>query len=443
MKKNNVYQSKRLGLHYFNDTLHYTNHDLVDWLPVLKKMNVSTLILKSAPTRAIPEQFISALIGADITPVIQIPLSLPDAPAAADLNAILEVYARWGVRSIILFDKPNSNQSWTPSSWAQQGLVERFLDKFIPLANAVLHAGMTPIFPPLEPGGSYWDTVFLKAALLSLVRRKQNTLLDHMSVAAYAFSFGHPVSWGAGGPQRWTKNLPYFTPENSQDQRGFHIYEWYNAILQGTLQKSLPLFLMGAGIQNDAPGGSYTAEEHKQVVREILRSLNQSDPAANDFVPDYVVSCSFNRLSAVKDSPEAEFAWFSDKDHPGLAAELLSTEDVQPAEKEDSAQASEKTGPENEVAADPSHPIEHYLLLPTYEWGISDWHLDAIKPFVKKHQPTIGFSIAEAMLAANVTLIGGEQSFSRSVVNQLTEAGCSVDRISGDGTTIATILAER
>ncbi|MRS04895.1 hypothetical protein EG832_17020, partial [bacterium] len=71
MKKNNVYQSKRLGLHYFNDTLHYTNHDLVDWLPVLKKMNVSTLILKSAPTRAIPEQFISALIGADITPVIQ------------------------------------------------------------------------------------------------------------------------------------------------------------------------------------------------------------------------------------------------------------------------------------------------------------------------------------------------------------------------------------
>jgi len=62
---------------------------------------------------------------------------------------------------------------------------------------------------------------------------------------------------------------------------------------------------------------------------------------------------------------------------------------------------------------------------------------------VKKHQPTIGFSVAEAMLAANVTLIGGEQSFSKAVVNQLTESGCSVDRISGDGTTIATILAER
>lgn len=428
-------------MHYFNDTLHYTNHDLVDWLPILKQMNVSTLILKSAATRAIPEQFISALIGAEITPVIQIPLPLPDSPSAADMSAILEAYARWGIRYIILFDKPNSNSSWTSSAWAQQGLVERFLDKYIPLANAVLHAGMTPIFPPLEPGGSYWDTVFLKSAITSLLRRKQNALLDSMALAAYAFTGGHPLAWGAGGPKQWTHNLPYFTPENSQDECGFHVYEWYDAIFQEMLQKSLPIYLLGAGIKNDSTGGSYTPEEHEQIVRQIMYALNQKSDRPDESVPDYVVSCSFYRLSATSDSQEAEFVWFSDKDHPCLAAQMLSKVETQPCDTISKVESAGKSA--KELKTDAAHPIQHYLLLPHYEWGISDWHLDAIKPFVKKHQPTIGFSVNEAMHAANVTLIGGEQSFSTAVYEQLSENGCNVERISGDGTTIATLLAER
>jgi len=441
MNKTNSKSNQRTGMHYFNDTLHYTNHDLADWLPVLKEMNISTLVLRSAATRAIPEQFISTLIGAEITPVIHMPLSLPDCPAAADLNAIFEAYARWGVRSVILFDKPNSNLSWTPSSWAQQGLVERFLDKFIPLATAAFRAGLTPIFPPLEPGGSYWDTVFLKSALTSMLRRKQSVLLDNMAVAAFAFTGGHPVSWGSGGPQRWTQNVPYLTPENSQDEQGFHIYEWYNAIFQETLQKSMPMYLLGAGIKNDGAGGSYGQEDHEQVVREIMHALNQSDANASDFIPDYVVSCCFNRLAAAAESAEAEFAWFSDKDHAGKAAEMLSKRETKAMEPEDFSGATGKSIPE--APSDAAHPIQRYLLLPKYEWGISDWHLDAIKPYVKKYQPTIGFSVQEAMHAANVTLIGGEQSFPSKVVEQLSECGCNVERISGDGTTIATLLAER
>jgi len=47
------------------------------------------------------------------------------------------------------------------------------------------------------------------------------------------------------------------------------------------------------------------------------------------------------------------------------------------------------------------------------------------------------------MHASKVTLIGGEQSFSRDVEEELVQSGCEVERISGDGTTIATILAER
>ena len=89
------------------------------------------------------------------------------------------------------------------------------------------------------------------------------------------------------------------------------------------------------------------------------------------------------------------------------------------------------------------HPIAHYLLLPLYEWGVSDWHLDVAKPFIKKHMLTVGFSVSEAVYAAQVTVIGGPQTFPEETLQFLRDSGCTVERISGDGTSIATLLAER
>ncbi len=89
------------------------------------------------------------------------------------------------------------------------------------------------------------------------------------------------------------------------------------------------------------------------------------------------------------------------------------------------------------------HPIEHYLLLPSYEWGVADWHLDVIRPYVKKYRPTIGFSLEQASLAEKVTVIGNTQSFSDEQLEVLRSSGCQVERISGDGTSIATQLQER
>jgi hypothetical protein len=93
--------------------------------------------------------------------------------------------------------------------------------------------------------------------------------------------------------------------------------------------------------------------------------------------------------------------------------------------------------------ADPEHPIQHYLLIPTYDWGIADWHLEIIRPFVKKYRPVVGFSIQEASLAREVTVIGNNHSFSEEQLNHLRNSGCKVRRISGDGTSIATQLSER
>jgi hypothetical protein len=85
-------------------------------------------------------------------------------------------------------------------------------------------------------------------------------------------------------------------------------------------------------------------------------------------------------------------------------------------------------------------PILHYLLLPSYEWGASEWHLDAIRPFVLKHRPTVGYSLNEARRSAMVTVVGGEQSFPMDVIEDLKEAGCQVQQLQGDGPEIAAQL---
>lgn len=425
--------SNRIGFHYFPDTTHYTNHDLAVWLPILSKLNTTSLVLLSDATRAIPEQFLSAVIGAGITPVVHFPLALPDAPNPADIKAILEAYSRWGVQYVIFFDKPNSRDTWSASGWAQQDLVERFLDKFIPLANAALQAGLTPIFPPLEPGGNYWDTTFLSSALQAILRRKQNQLAERMMLAGYAFTFDKSLDWGAGGPGCWPQNRPYFTPQGSEDQRGFHLYEWYETIAQQVLQHEIPMILLGAGVKTNLPGGSYVANEQTQVVKEILNGLPS--------IPSYVGSLMFYLLSADSQSPQKEFAWYPTADAPLPVAQNLIKEETQP--EIESAVSENNPAEAHSMVEDPSHPIAHYLLLPAYEWGVADWHLDAIKPFVKKYQPTIGYSLKEAALAQKVTVVGGEQTFPQSEIDRLVESGCKIDRIAGDGTTIATLLAER
>ena len=89
------------------------------------------------------------------------------------------------------------------------------------------------------------------------------------------------------------------------------------------------------------------------------------------------------------------------------------------------------------------HPIPHYLVLPAFEWGLTDWHLQAARPFIRKYRPMIGFSLNYASMAAKVTVIGDSEQFPEADLDRLRNSGCEVERINGDGTSIATQLAEK
>jgi hypothetical protein len=454
----------RLGFHYFPDTLHYRESDLNTWLPELRSLGATWVTLVAPNDRAIPEVFLRGLISEGIEPILHFHLPLDQSTQINDLRLLFNTYARWGIHYVVLFDRPNLRTSWPATAWAQSNLVERFLDIYLPLAKAATQAGLIPVFPPLEPGGDYWDTAFLRGALQGIQRRGYHQLLQKFVIGAYAFPSNRPLDWGAGGPERWPGARPYHTPQGSQDQRGFRIFDWYLTQFRAVIDLPCAILLLGAGCR---PGDHFDPAfppidraSHAKTNLSIAASMIGKERLASqgltgledqEAVSAEVLACNFWLLAATKDSPSAGDAWIQPDGNTlpvaGALRQWLSK--LNATEEQTQPQAVRVTVPHSSPSPIPpiqhtrknGHAIQHYLLLPTYEWGIADWHLDVIRPFVKKYRPTIGFSIKEAKQAARVTLIGGSQSFPDTVLEELRSANCTVEQISGDGTSIASQLA--
>jgi hypothetical protein len=441
--------ANRIGFHYFPDMLHYTNKDLQTWLPELHALNASWLVLHADADRAIPESFLNEIIGAHITPILHHHLSLDNPIKADSFQPILDAYAHWGAEHIIFFDRPNDRSSWNASNWVQQDLVERYLDRYLPLANAALDAGMKPILSPLEPGGSYWDTAFLRSTLESLSRRKQQKLIDNLIISAYAWTGGHSLNWGAGGPECWPDVHPYFTPAESQDERGFRIFDWYRAIHQAVLHQPARIILLNAGLPvspsrlsaygpgHEADSEACLAEASLSIAR-LLNGETIPDPSEPEkslkAVPDDVMAAAFCFLPTGSTAQPELAAWYSSD---GSALPTAKSFKSWVAANQASKPTDEHSAPAN------GHLLKHYLLLPSYDWGVANWHMEVIRPFVNRHRPTVGFSVDEASLADRVTVIGNQDAFSDESLARLRQKGCTVERIEGNGISIATQLAER
>lgn len=431
--------SPRIGFHYFPDTDHYSQNDLSTWLPILKTLNAHWLVLNADTSRAIPEQFITGLVADGILPILHLQMELPNSPTAADVKALFTAYARWGVRYLILFDRPNQRENWSPAGWTQPDLVERFVDRFLPLAVSAAQFGMMPILPPPEPGGDYWDIAFLKQSLQSIIRRGYAKLIDQLGLSSYVFTYGHDLDYGSGGPERWPKSLPYGKSGESENQKGFRNFEWLQSTAFSVCGKELPMFLLGAGIKE--PGRNLSPEMHMGLNLNIIEKLNSS--TESEAIPSYVQSCNFFVLSTAANSPLAQHAWFRTEEDYLPIVDFLIPSSPTPSTSLPWKNSKSTSAEYSSLPTSASHPIAHYLLLPLYEWGVADFHLEVIRPFLQKYHPTIGFSIEEAALASKVTILGGEQSFPEDKLTALRTAGCIVDRIYGDGMSIATQLAER
>jgi hypothetical protein len=431
-------QKTRYGFYYYPDTLHYSETDLHTWIPELKALGASWITLLAPVDRAIPESFIRRIINEGIQPVLHLPLTTASSTELAELNLLFNAYANWGVRYVCLFDRPNLLKNWSPSSWAKSNLVERFLDIFIPVAEDARKSGLIPVFPPLEPGGDYWDTAFLSGALQGLQRRGHIELLNQLVLSAYAWSGNRSPNWGAGGPERWPRTRPYSTPQNSEDQLGFRIFDWYLAITQAAIGKMLPIILLAAGsrIGDQVESRSPAVDIHAHTWQNLTLIQMMSDRSKEyDPVPPEVLCCNFWLLSASEGDQEINHAWYKfDKTQLPIVNQLKewvadNAMNLPMTSKSLSAKLAYLNG---------ARPIAHYLLLPSLEWGANGRQLESIRPFINKYQPTIGFSPVEASHAKKVTVIGGDTSAHDPIIDGLLAAGCIVEQISADGMNIAT-----
>ena len=397
---------KRIGFHYYHDTHHYRQSDLENWLPKLKRLGASWLVLQAPVTRALPEEFLKGLQNAGIDPIIHLDLALDKLSSREDLELLFRVYSRWGIKYVVLFKEPNLQSNWGGAAWAQNDLVERFLDMYLPIAQTCLQYQLTPIFPPLQPGGDYWDTAFLREALESLQRRGHHGLLEKLVIGANAWIGDRPLDWGMGGPERWPGASPYSTPPGEQDQRGLRIFDWYETIARSVLREPLPIFLFGLGAPID--------ESYPQKMLKVAKLMEGHQIEGMDPISNAVLGGAFRLFDAVRGN------------------EFPIIEAIQNVQKSNPIEAS------SNPKIDPT--IAHYLLLPSYEWGIPDYHLDAIRPFIRNHQPTVGFSLQEAAQAKRVTVIGSDEDYTEKELRELRTKGCIVERVEAYGTTLASHL---
>jgi hypothetical protein len=416
----------KIGFHYYPDSRHFREEHLARWLPELKKLQISWLTLRASPREPVPATFLQGLREADIEPVVEIDHEQGFFLEKRALVQQAAHYARSGVRYISLLREPNLERNWGVQEWQRPNLVSRIMRAVLPAMETFVDAGLYPLLPPLYPGGDYSDLAFL-ASMLDIVSTKGSTgLVGRFGLCIHNYAFNRPITWGAGGQRKWSNIGPFGslmgeTPVGgfaSEDHRGWRLWEWYDEIAQARVGHSLPM-ISGAGgalwknqDQPDLP--ATTVEQHTRRNLELIEKMGRRG------APEFLLNQSFWLLAADADDPAHAHAWFKADGTTLPVVTHLQDTNLQSAAPKCARPAQPKA---------PQRPISHYLLLPSWEWGISSLHWEVVRGFVQAARPTVGFDVEEAQRAARVTLFVGAQGFGEETLEQLRAAGCAVEPI--------------
>lgn len=286
----------RLGFQYYNDLDHYDEASLAFWIPKLTAAGTRWLVLPIREGAEIPENFLRRIVEAGIEPIIRIEYSLRNLPAADIFRERVAYYQGLGVHLIQFFNAPNLKSSWNAADWVKANPVKRFVEIFQTYAKICVEAKIIPVFPTLAPGGDYPDLAFLSESL-KLMKTDGNALISNLFLSADAGFHEHSLDWGKGGPtlddERILKNGA------GEDQRGFRIYEWYNAVVKSVLGRPIPMILteVGRWSPNTGPFDLIPSQSKKQQA-QLLRLIQEPQTAANeaDRIPAYVIATNFYKL---------------------------------------------------------------------------------------------------------------------------------------------------
>jgi len=418
----------RVGFHYFPDSLHYGEKHLEVWLPKLKELNAGWVVLQSPINRAIPEAFIVELVKAQIQVILD--FDYPnDAPLAwDDLDILLKSYGKWGAGFALLNQRPNMQTSWGAHFWSNSDLVAQHVAQFQLFAKHALASGIKPIFSPLVPSGDYWDLSFLKSALTMISTTGSPELINNLALSAFAWTFGKPLDWGAGGSCKWNAVKAYHVPEHSQDQCGFRAFEWYLECSQPAFGKVLPIILFQAGMDNNSipPASENLRIDNAEILKlfSLLKDENVHDsPDPRHLlnpIPPEVLACNFFALSTA-DPRWLSHAWYSPEGHPSEITRHIQAKYQMPHQnqhimaKQNAISSSKSDKPEFKYG-------RYILLNPSLQPRMQEI-LQTLHLYISKHKPLVGFSWEEASQAACILALGSEQDFSEQDLQYVRQRG--------------------
>ena len=401
----NYHLPNRFGFHYFPDCLHYTEKEIQRWLPALKEINAQWLVIKSPINRAISEEFIRSFSDSGIDLVIDFNASLSDQLDWHDLELLLALYGKWGVKYALLNQHPNQKKAWAGSKWGDAHLIDSVISDFIRFASLCLENGIRPVFPLLTPGGDYWDLAFLKTALLILKKEASLAIQNNFILSAAAWDGNKPLDWGAGGQANWPNVKPYKLPQESQNQLGFRTCEWYGSIANEIFGKNIPILLLQAGISGDPQDSEASPQSsgldkllaiyHLIKGENVYESLDGSR-LLSPISPD-VIGCCFYLLSSER-SADLAFQWFSANGIRLPPAQAIFMAEQSGQDKQPKVEPIESLLGEN-------FRHNRYILIAEEMQPETPALLELLHPYIEKFRPMIGFSVTEANRSAMILAI--------------------------------------
>lgn len=304
-----------IGFHWFPDHYHYERGYFDIFVPELKAMGASWLIVLSDGVRTIPDWFLRGLIEQDIEPIIRIYTRFVTFIDQAGLRQACKHYASLGVHYVHVFNEPNLKHEW--AEWNTERLPARFMDFLIPCLET-MHGveDIIPVFTPLAPGGDFWDTSFMKTALAILNERGKKYLYDRMAIGIHNYAFNKPLTFGKGGSLRWPCAQPSYRPPGCEDHTGFYLFEWYDEIVRERTGRRLPLI----GCENGCRLGD-ADDPRSPAVNEPLhaeRHAAMCQMTMNGEMPYYFFNNAFWLLAAEDDNFFVRHSWYRPNGEPRL-----------------------------------------------------------------------------------------------------------------------------